>query len=187
MAGTFSGHVIQQFEAQANMTNPNQHSNLTTAGQVASSPTMHGTSNPMPSTSSHPPYSPHELQKVLEKKLGPEYISTRSGGGGGGKLTYVEGWKMINLANEVFGYDGWNSSIVSLTTDFMDIDQQGRVAMHVTAVVRVTLVRTGVFHEDVGNGTAENSKGKSATLDKVRFFSFYLTPTEIKTSAKKRR
>ncbi|KAF8916523.1 Rad52/22 double-strand break repair protein [Mucidula mucida] len=122
----------------------------------------------MPSTWSHPPYSPHELQKVLEKKLGPEYISTRSGGGGGGKLTYVEGWKMINLANEVFGYDGWNSSIVSLTTDFMDIDQQGRVAMHVTAVVRVTLVRTGVFHEDVGNGTAENSKGKSATLDKCK-------------------
>lgn len=26
---------------------------------------------------------------------------------------------VINLANEVFGFNGWSSSIVSLTTDFV--------------------------------------------------------------------
>lgn len=41
------------------------------------------------------------------------------GCGKGMKLTYVEGWKAINLANEVFGFHGWSSSITSLTVDFV--------------------------------------------------------------------
>jgi DNA repair and recombination protein RAD52 len=43
------------------------------------------------------------LQTKLNQKLGPEYISQRPGPSGAGKLTYAEGWKIINLANEVFG------------------------------------------------------------------------------------
>ena len=45
------------------------------------------------------------VQTLLNKKLGPEYLSTRQGGGGT-KLTYIEGWRVINLANEIFGYNG---------------------------------------------------------------------------------
>lgn len=60
-----------------------------------------------------------KLQAKLNQKLGPEYISQRPGPGGGPKLTYAEGWKMINLANEVFGFNGWSSSITSLTTDYV--------------------------------------------------------------------
>lgn len=45
------------------------------------------------------------LQALLSKKLGPEYLSTRPGGGST-TLTYIEGWRVINLANEVFGYNG---------------------------------------------------------------------------------
>jgi hypothetical protein len=59
------------------------------------------------------------LQAKLNQKLGPEYISQRPGPGGGPKLTYVEGWKIINLANEVFGFNGWSSSITSLTVDYV--------------------------------------------------------------------
>lgn len=55
------------------------------------------------------------LQAKLDQRLGPEYISQRPGPGGGPKLTYAEGWKIINLANEVFGFNGWNSSICSLS------------------------------------------------------------------------
>ena len=50
------------------------------------------------------------LQAKLNKKLGPEFISQRPGPGGGPKLTYVEGWKIIGLANEVFGFNGWSST-----------------------------------------------------------------------------
>ncbi|CAE6412040.1 unnamed protein product [Rhizoctonia solani] len=59
-----------------------------------------------------------QMQAKLNKKLGPEFISQRPGPGGGPKLTYAEGWKIINLANEVFGFNGWSSSVLSITTDY---------------------------------------------------------------------
>ena len=55
---------------------------------------------------------------LLARQLGPEYLSTRSGGGGA-KLTYVEGWRIINLANEVFGFNGWSTEVKSLELDFV--------------------------------------------------------------------
>ena len=56
---------------------------------------------------------------------------------------------------------------MSLVTDYVDYNEQsGRFNVGVTAVVRVTL-RDGVFHEDVGYGLLENSKGKGAAMDKV--------------------
>lgn len=109
------------------------------------------------------------LQSKLGRKLGPEYISQRPGPAGGPKLTYIEGWKVINLANEVFGFNGWSSSVVSLSTDFTDyFEETKRYCIGVTAIVRVTL-RDGVFHEDIGYGMLENTKSKGAGLDKVRF------------------
>ena len=108
------------------------------------------------------------LQQKLDKRLGPEFISQRPGPSGGPKLTYAEGWKIIGLANEVFGFNGWSSLIVSITTDFIDYSEETRrFNVGVTAIVRVTL-RDGVSHEDVGYGLLENSKSKGAALDKVR-------------------
>ncbi|KAJ8508286.1 hypothetical protein ONZ45_g9417 [Pleurotus djamor] len=108
------------------------------------------------------------LQAKLNQKLGPEYVSQRPGPGGGPKLTYAEGWKIINLANEVFGFNGWSSNIISLTTDYMDTHDDGRRHnVGVTAIVRVTL-RDGVFHEDVGYGVIENAKSKGMALDKCK-------------------
>ncbi|KAG6809698.1 hypothetical protein H0H92_015121 [Tricholoma furcatifolium] len=109
-----------------------------------------------------------QLQAKLNQKLGPEYISQRPGPGGGPKLTYAEGWKVINLANEVFGFNGWSSSIVNLTTDFIDFNEESRrYTVGTTAIVRVTL-RDGVFHEDIGYGMLENSKSKGAAIDKCK-------------------
>ncbi len=109
------------------------------------------------------------LQVKLNQKLGPEYISQRPGPGGGPKLTYVEGWKIINLANEVFGFNGWSSTIVSMTVDFADYNEESRrYNVGITAVIRVTL-RDGVFHEDVGYGMLENSKSKGQAFDKVQW------------------
>ncbi|KAF8343144.1 Rad52/22 family double-strand break repair protein-domain-containing protein [Cantharellus anzutake] len=108
------------------------------------------------------------LQAKLDKRLGPEYISQRPGPGGGPKLTYVEGWKVINLANEVFGFNGWASNIVNITVDYLDTNEETqRVNVGVSAIVRVTL-RDGVFREDVGYGAVENVKGKGMALDKCK-------------------
>lgn len=105
------------------------------------------------------------------------------------KMTYIEGWRAINIANEVFGYNGWSSETKSLEVDFvgalssrgfaeyasadwclLQIDQDtetGRFKMGVTALVRVVL-RDGTFREDVGYGKAEGLKSKADGLEKVR-------------------
>ena len=187
MAGSFSGHLIDSFlTAQQQSRGPfgqNVPTNPTISmyGPMSFAPQIHGTfcAQPQPPTNM-PVYQDISeetakqiatLQARLNKKLGPEYLSQRPGPGGGLKLTYAEGWKIINLANETFGFNGWSSSIVSLVTDYMDFNEQSqRYNVGVTAVVRVML-RDGVFHEDVGYGVLENSKTKGAALDKVRIAS----------------
>lgn len=134
-----------------------------------------------------------KMQAMLNKSLGPEHITNRPGGGGT-KLSYLEGWRAINIANEVFGYNGWFTDIKYLEADFVratlasrpsvvltwgsstfrpprsQIDynpETARYNMGVTAIVRVRL-QDGASHEDVGYGKLENAKSKADGLDKVR-------------------
>ena len=58
------------------------------------------------------------LQSRLNKQLGPEYISQRPGNGGG-RVAYLEGNKAIALANEVFGFNGWSSSLGQVQIDYV--------------------------------------------------------------------
>uniref|UniRef100_A0A8C3IWE6 RAD52 homolog, DNA repair protein n=1 Tax=Chrysemys picta bellii TaxID=8478 RepID=A0A8C3IWE6_CHRPI len=50
------------------------------------------------------------IQNALRQRLGPEYISSRQAGGGQ-KVCYIEGHRVISLANEMFGYNGWAHSV----------------------------------------------------------------------------
>ena len=102
------------------------------------------------------------LSSRLEKQLGPEYISSRAGPGGS-KVHYLSADKCINLANEVFGFNGWSSSIQAIQMDFVcpqsaefpwpkltrpqvDETDQGRVSLGLSVTLRVTL-RDGTYHE----------------------------------------
>ena len=58
------------------------------------------------------------LQSRLNKQLGPEYISGRDGPGGK-KVHYIAAEKCIQLANEVFGFNGWSSSIRDVQVDYV--------------------------------------------------------------------
>ena len=107
------------------------------------------------------------LQSRLDKQLGPEYLSTRPGGGGGQKVHYITAEKVIGLANDVFGFNGWSSSIVNFQVDYIDELPQQRVNLGMSVVVRVTL-RDGTYHEDVGYGHIENAKGKAAAFEKTK-------------------
>lgn len=196
MASAFSGHLVdsfytinqsrapfgqqQAFGVGGGSTPQRRIETLATHGPMSFNPSMHGQGQPsflleadstaasaMMDMSDATIMKLASLQAKLDQKLGPEYISTRAGPGGAGKLTYAEGWKIINLANEVFGFNGWSSTVVSLTTDFLDFNEESRrYCTGVTAIVRVTL-RDGVFHEDIGYGSAENMKAKGALLEKV--------------------
>ncbi|KAA1138460.1 DNA repair protein rad52 [Puccinia graminis f. sp. tritici] len=114
----------------------------------------------------HPNREPSELQSILSKQLGPEFLSTRPGAGGS-KLTYIEGWRVIALANEIFGYDGWSSETKSIEVDFVDQTSEGRFNVGVSATVKISL-RNGGSHEDVGYGKLENSRSKADALDKCK-------------------
>lgn len=107
------------------------------------------------------------LQSRLEKQLGPEYISSRAGPSGQ-KVHYLAAEKCIQLANEVFGFNGWSSQIMDVQVDFVDENPQtGKVSLGLSVTVRVTL-RDGTFHEDIGYGHMENSKGKAAAFEKAK-------------------
>eukprot|EP00117_Sycon_ciliatum_P029363 scpid86029/ scgid2291/ DNA repair protein RAD52 homolog len=105
------------------------------------------------------------IQSALEKKLGPEYISQRSGAGGQ-KLAYIEGWRVIALANETFGFNGWSHSVTHQNIDFVDL-QGGKYYVGVSAFVKVQL-KDGVYHEDVGYGVSEGMRSKALSIEKAR-------------------
>lgn len=75
------------------------------------------------------------LQARLDKKLGPEYISARPGAGGQ-KVHYLSADKCINLANEVFGFNGWSSSIQKIDIDFVRLPRF--VAINELKLTRIT-------------------------------------------------
>ncbi|GJC98577.1 recombination protein rad52 [Colletotrichum higginsianum] len=107
------------------------------------------------------------LQSRLEKQLGPEYISARAGPSGQ-KVHYIAAEKCIALANEVFGFNGWSSSIQNIQVDFVDEHPQTmKISLGLSVIVRVTL-RDGTFHEDIGYGHIENCKGKAAAFEKAK-------------------
>jgi DNA repair and recombination protein RAD52 len=58
------------------------------------------------------------LQAKLDQQLGPEFISSR-GGPGGKTVHYIQADKCINLANQVFGFNGWCSSIQRVDVDYV--------------------------------------------------------------------
>ena len=182
MSGAFSKQLLDSYQARAKGPHTPystyRHDSISIDGPTSFNSTMHGTYHPQDAFSCTPNDSAFfnlsadtemklaALQAKLNQKLGPEYISTRPGGGGM-KLTYTEGWKVINLANEVFGFNGWSTAVVNVTCDFADYDPNTqRYTIGIAAIVRVTL-RDGVYHEDMGYGMMENSKSKAAAFDKV--------------------
>lgn len=50
----------------------------------------------------------------ISRDLAPEMVSQRHGPGGQ-KLAYIEGWRLVALANEVFGFNGWSHSVTQQT------------------------------------------------------------------------
>ncbi|PFH58211.1 hypothetical protein XA68_14010 [Ophiocordyceps unilateralis] len=107
------------------------------------------------------------MASKLDKQLGPEYISSRSGPGGS-QVHYLTAEKCIGLANEVFGFNGWSSSIQNIQVDFADENAQSqRVSIGLSVIVRVTL-RDGTYHEDIGYGSIENARGKAMAFEKAK-------------------
>ena len=108
----------------------------------------------------------HEaIQAALRQRLGRGFISQRSGAGGQ-KLAYIEGWRLVNLANETFGFNGWSHSVTHQTVDFVD-HYNSKYYVGVSAFVKVQL-KDGTYHEDIGYGVSEGMKSKALSIEKAR-------------------
>lgn len=148
-----------------------------------------------PTTFGSRPFSADELHRIqqgLMKKLPRSCLSERSAGAGG-KVSYIEGHRVIDHANQVLGFDGWSSSLLSLTQDYVrarrgdvrpaplptdtnarilpfvpqcDVNNE-RYSLCFTAIVRVQL-KDGTFHEDVGCGLSEGQRSRGQALEKAK-------------------
>ncbi len=85
------------------------------------------------------------ISKKLETRIPPEGIAYRSSSGMGGQVAYLEGWRAFNYANDIFGFNGWSSEILNMSTDFIDVEN-GKMSVGVTCTVRVIL-KDGTFHD----------------------------------------
>lgn len=101
-----------------------------------------------------------DLADELDRPLGPEYISFKTG------HAYIEGHKVIGLANELFGHGGWSSEVKSMTIDFADVINN-RYNIGVSCVLRVT-IKAGAYREDVGFGSSSNMPNRTQAYDKAR-------------------
>jgi DNA recombination protein Rad52 len=113
-------------------------------------------------------WSNQERQQIIEKlnrQLGPEYISYRQAAGSL-RVAYLEGWKVVQLANDVFGFNGWNSEIKDITVDYCD-EVHGRYNVGLSCIVRVVL-QDGTYHEDIGYGHVENARSKCQAYEKCK-------------------
>ncbi|KAF1800864.1 hypothetical protein FB192DRAFT_1382694 [Mucor lusitanicus] len=105
------------------------------------------------------------LSETLRKPLGPEYISYRAGPAG--KQSYLNGGLAIQLANDIFGFDGWSSEIKNTTVDYVDVDENRRANVGVSVTMRITL-KDGTYREDIGYASSQNAPNKGIAIDKAR-------------------
>jgi len=105
------------------------------------------------------------IQKALQQRLGPNFISKRPVGGGQ-NAPYIEGHKAVSLANQIFGFNGWSHTVSNQTVDFVD-HSGGRFFVGVSATIKVQL-RDGAFHEDIGYGASEGMRSKALSIEKAR-------------------
>ncbi|EEQ82846.1 hypothetical protein NCER_100386 [Vairimorpha ceranae BRL01] len=105
------------------------------------------------------------ISKLLNKKLAPEYISYRQGFGKT-NVPYVEGWTVISLANQIFGFNGWNSQIIKMEIDYCD-NQDSKWNIGISCVVRISL-KDGTHKEDIGYGSSENQRRKCEAFEKAK-------------------
>lgn len=101
------------------------------------------------------------LHEKLNAKLPPELIKTRVQGGA--TVSYIDAWAVIESANRIYGYDGWEFQLQELTPcEHSEIkSKDGRDGW------RVAYIATGVINigsqtfRDVGfgNSVSYNSVG----------------------------
>lgn len=95
-----------------------------------------------------------EAQKAaLAAPLASSFVKTRKQGGR--EVSYIEGWKAIEEANRIFGFDGWTRETVDIkcvSEGERSIGQSKDTGYGVTYIVKVRIMVGSVCREGCGAG-----------------------------------
>jgi DNA recombination protein Rad52 len=73
----------------------------------------------------------------------------------GRSLSYIEGWRVIDEANRIFGFDGWQSETIDIkcvAEHERKIGQDGRAGWSVSYIAKVRIGVGGLMREGIGAG-----------------------------------
>lgn len=116
--------------------------------------------------------------KSLESEIDSNRIKTRSKGNV--SLSYLEGFSLIETANNVFGYGNWSYTITKLEQVSQEVNQNENTVVCYKAIVKLIAYDTShskdINREDVGFGTgiaktlcdAHESGAKEAVTDGLK-------------------
>ena len=91
--------------------------------------------------------------KALRGKLSARYVKTRISGGK--TLSYIEGWRAIDEANRIFGFDGWDRETVEAKCIWQSTSRGKAACAYTTRVrVRVRAEETTIIRDGSGFGQA---------------------------------
>ncbi|ORE00159.1 RAD52 [Hepatospora eriocheir] len=99
---------------------------------------------------------------MLNKGLGPEFLSKRPGYNKK-TLVYIESNLVIDIANRIFGYDGWSSEKKEFKIEFID-EKDGTFTVCCSCISRITL-KNGTYKEDIGFGNSVKFKNKTIAIE----------------------
>ena len=95
-----------------------------------------------------------ENQKAaLKAPLSSAFVKTRKQGGR--EVSYIEGWKAIEEANRIFGFDGWTRETIDIkcvAEGERQIGNRGDTGYGVTYIVKVRVTVGGITREGCGAG-----------------------------------
>jgi len=119
-----------------------------------------------------------EQLKHLQAPLNGQRVKRREQGNI--TLNYLEGYDIIDKANEIFGFDGWSYEINKLEQVSEEINEKNNKVISYRALIQVTVYATNhqlfVTRTDVGYGIgiannyalAHESGGKEAVTDALK-------------------
>eukprot|EP00977_Amphora_coffeiformis_P029868 scaffold43153_cov176-Amphora_coffeaeformis.AAC.3 len=110
---------------------------------------------------------PVTVDRLLATKPLKQDLSTRPGPGGR-RLTYITGDGVSRSLNEIFGYEGWSLDIKSVTQTSKEQDKRGRWNVAYLAHVRITLVTSGTYKEDMGSGDSADNHLQTAVSHAIK-------------------
>lgn len=117
------------------------------------------------------PASTWSVMKIgtLQAKL-EQYLSTR-------QTRRIRNWnndlpfyRLLSIANESFGHDGWSTELIDISILEHDIQLNDDSESHfvqVESTVRITL-KDGTYHEAIGSGRADNLPSKFMAFQKAK-------------------